>query len=114
MLDVCVTGQFPFRSLAPNYGPFFAEGNSPGEVCAATSVALGPAPLVSVTEHQCVLEGYPPIAIAPVCRVVDYSPFSMPAADGVLLSGLILSVWVSAAVFRWLVRTVYDRGDNDY
>lgn len=113
MLQDCAVGQLPLRSLAPNSGPFFAEGSSPGELCSLTSAVLGAAPIVSISAYQCVIEGYPPVAIASVCQFRDGSPFSMSAVDGALLAGLIISVWVSAAVFRWFYRAVYNGGSDD-
>lgn len=40
------------------------------------------------------------------------SPFVMSVQDGLQLSGLILAVWAAAAVVRWLVRVVSQRGDD--
>lgn len=35
------------------------------------------------------------------------SPFRMSVEDGATLSGLIISVWVSALIGRWLIRVIW-------
>lgn len=44
---------------------------------------------------------------------VSLIPFSMSVQDGALLSGLIVSVWVSALVFRYFIRMVRNPGEPD-
>lgn len=41
------------------------------------------------------------------------NPFVMSVADGAALSALILGVWVSAVVCRYLVKTVFTTSDAD-
>lgn len=41
------------------------------------------------------------------------SPFVMSVADGALLSGAIISVWVSALIFRSFIRTVLGRNNDE-
>lgn len=41
------------------------------------------------------------------------SPFVMSVQDGLQLSGLILVVWVAAAVFRWLIRVVWSGSEGE-
>jgi hypothetical protein len=62
---------------------------------------------------MCHLEGFPSFPIARVCEPLASSPFVMSVADGALLSGLIVSVWVSAAIWRWATRALGNKGDND-
>lgn len=35
------------------------------------------------------------------------SPFRLSVADGAAVSALIVSVWVAAAIWRWMIRAVY-------
>jgi hypothetical protein len=40
------------------------------------------------------------------------SPFRLSVADGAILSSLIVSVWVTGAIARWLVDVIRDRGQE--
>jgi len=41
------------------------------------------------------------------------SPFRMSVADGAVLSGLIVGVWVAAFICRALVRSLFNDGSNE-
>ena len=47
-----------------------------------------------------------------VVHQLNLAPFAMSVEDGALLSGLILSVWISALVFRFFIRTLRDKGEE--
>lgn len=40
-------------------------------------------------------------------------PFVMSVADGATLSFLIIGVWVTAAIFRWMYGVVFSNRDAD-
>ena len=40
-------------------------------------------------------------------------PFTMSIEDGAILSGLIISCWVSALIFRWFIRMLRDRDTEE-
>lgn len=66
----------------------------------------------SADEFTCYSKNNGNYAIVKNCEPSVLSPFTMPVSDGLQLSALILSVWVSAAIFRWLVAAVRNRGDE--
>lgn len=41
------------------------------------------------------------------------NPFDLSMADGVTVSAAVASVWIAAAVWRYLIRSLKDRQDGD-
>lgn len=116
MLDTCTSEQRPFAVGVPySLGNYLYPGDSPAEACRNFAVGYSGV-FAGVTEFQCVVSFGGSSSISPVVRVcepVASSPFSMSVQDGAALSMLIISVWVSAAIFKWLARVVSDKGDKD-
>lgn len=116
MLPSCGPTQKPFQviqsgAVVPYAG---ATGYTPSEACTAFAQGSGVA-VHSVTQDYCKWtydSGATTWPIIKACEPVVRSPFTMSVADGAQLSGLILSVWVSAAIFRWFIAAVRNRGEE--
>lgn len=70
---------------------------------------------VSATEHTCSAQNAMLTNVYPVvrlCNEATTSPFVLSVADGAVLSALIISVWVSAMVFRSFIKAV-SHSDGD-
>lgn len=115
MLPVCTSTLKPFVIGSFNsvgvYAPGF-YGYTPGEACASFSVGVG-GYMVAADAYTCrpSVNSYT-YPVLKACEPLAVSPFSMSVADGVTLSGLILSVWVSALVFRWFIAALRGKGEE--
>lgn len=96
-------------------GQYPERGHTPAEACRNFGSGSGGGLFNSATEHMCTYSAEPGknFPVIKVCEPPARSPFSMSVDDGAALSMLIIGVWVSAAIFKWLARVVSDKGDKD-
>lgn len=114
MLPVCGPSDTSYALRHPTTASgAYAPADTPGDACAAHA-ALNSWEVASVTEHLCTFTTTPLVwPVVRTCTPAPVGPLSMSVQDGAALSMLIISVWVSAAIFKWLARVVSDRGDKD-
>lgn len=117
MLPACTTGQNVYQAISPfNAAPYPSYvGDDVGGVCALIAATSPSGTYVSsLGSGSCVLSNAPYVyPVVRVCEPPTKSPFTMTLADGIQLSGLVIAVWVSAAIFRWLVRALGDKGETE-
>lgn len=117
MLPRCTSTQKPYSVGAssgagayPNVG---YQGDTPAIAC-QNFARLDGTSLMRVDQHVCMRNDTPGVnfPIIQLCDPTRASALDLSLDDGILISGLILSVWVSAAVFRWLAAAVSSKGEE--